>query len=245
MSKRLVMIPALNEEQTIGDVVREAQAAIQGARVLVINDGSTDRTAEVARAAGALVIDLPLRTGIGCAVQVGYIYALRNGYELVVRLDGDGQHPADQAAALIAKVESGAADVAVGSRFVISVSRESTTATRVLGIRLFSVLMRVMFSLRSTDPTSGLWVVGPAALKLLSSHSPDDFPEVESLAVCQRMGLRVCELPVRMRSRQGGRSSIGYLDALLYMAKVVFSLVVISIRRYDSRGLPKDPLELP
>lgn len=225
----VAVVPAFNEERAVGDVVRELIALPDGVEVVVVDDASTDRTGEVARTAGAHVLRPPFNLGIGGAVQLGFRYALARGAAAAVQVDGDGQHPACEVGRVVAPVLAGEADVCIGSRFLEHGGDRSTAARR-MGIGWLAALVRLRCGRSFSDPTSGLRAYGPAALAWLAEHYPDDYPEPQVLAPLVRRGLRVTEVPVAMRARSGGRSSIRGFAPLIYMAKVSTAVLFGSMK---------------
>jgi glycosyltransferase involved in cell wall biosynthesis len=228
--RRVAIVPARNEEASVGDVVAEIRALDPELEVVVIDDGSTDRTAEVARAAGARVVSLPFNLGIGGAVQTGFRYALEHGFELAVRLDGDGQHDPRELGALIEPVLAGRADIAVGSRFAGTDAYRPPFARR-LGIRLLARVVSLLVRARVTDTTSGFQAVNRRGIALFAADYPHDYPEVEATVMVFNHRLRMEEVPVRMRERAAGSSSITALRSLYYMTKVLLALFVGLFRR--------------
>lgn len=225
--KVLVAVPAYNEEGNIPLVMEDLREHIPEADVLVVNDGSTDGTSAAARRAGAMVVDLPVNLGIGGAVQTGFRYALRGGYDVMVQFDGDGQHRADQMGVILRPVLEGEADVAVGSRFLSgSAEGYKTSRWRMAGIRLFSYVLAALTGLRVMDTTSGFRAYGRKAIGLFSENYPDDYPEVEALITLYKNGLRVVESPVLMKKRLWGRSSITPPRAAYYMVKVMLAVLL-------------------
>jgi glycosyltransferase involved in cell wall biosynthesis len=222
---RLAIVPAFDEEASVGAVVDEIHAAGLGFDVLVVDDGSRDRTASVARAHGAHVVRLPFNLGIGGAVQTGYRYARERGYELAVQVDGDGQHDAGQLAALIAPVLAGDADLSVGSRFAGAGDYRASFARR-LGIRLFAGTISRLTGQHLTDTTSGFRAASRRAIELFAADYPHDYPEVETTVIAVKERLRLVEVPVTMRERAAGRSSITAGRSVYYMAKVSLALFV-------------------
>ena len=225
--RALLIIPALNEAASIAGVIGAARAHFNG-DVAVIDDGSEDATAELARAAGAIVLRHPCNLGIGAAVQTGFIYGLAHGYDAVVRQDGDGQHDPAQIPRLLELLQCDTADIVIGSRFLAREGYQSTLVRR-LGIFILGVVSALVGA-RVTDPTSGYWAVNRRALAALAKQHPDDYPETEALAEATRAGCRVTEVPVVMHARLGGRSSIGALYSGFYMLKVVLALLVGRLR---------------
>jgi glycosyltransferase involved in cell wall biosynthesis len=228
--RRIAIVPAFNEEQNIGRVLDELRAFDPGLEVVVVSDGSVDRTAAVAADHGAHVIQLPFNLGIGGAVQTGFRFAWENGYQLAVRCDGDAQHDPAELPKVIAPVIAGEADIAVGSRFASGEGYRST-ATRRLGIRLLALIVSAIARQRVTDTTSGFQALNRRALGLFAADYPHDYPEVEGMVMTIRHRLRLVEVPVRMREREHGTSSITALRSVYYMAKVLLALFVGLFRR--------------
>jgi len=228
--KRIAIVPAFNEERNVGRVLDELRAIDPGLDVVVVSDGSTDRTAEVASARGAYVIRLPFNLGIGGAVQTGFRYAWEEGYELAVRLDGDGQHDPGELRLLVAPVVAGDADLAVGSRFVEGRGYRSSPARRV-GIRILARVVSLIARQRLTDTTSGFQACNRRAISVYAADLPHDYPEVEGMVMAIRHRIRLVEVPVTMREREHGRSSIGTLASIYYMIKILLALFVDLFRR--------------
>lgn len=227
--RKLVFIPAWNEERSIEAVISDAREQVPDADVMVVDDGSTDRTAILARRAGARVASLPFNQGVGAAHQTAYIYALRHGYEICGQLDGDGQHPAAEVARLIAAVEQGA-DLAVGSRFAGRADQDAeryrSSFARRLGQRLFSLLVSTSTRQTFTDTTSGMRALNTRAMELFADRYSSEFAEVESLQQAVRSGLVVEEVPVRMLAREHGRSFITPLTSAYYIFKTLIVLLI-------------------
>jgi glycosyltransferase involved in cell wall biosynthesis len=226
----IAVVPAFNEEHNIGTVIEELRAYAADLEVVVVSDGSVDRTAEVAAEHGAHVVRLPFNLGIGGAVQAGFQYAAQGGYDLVVRCDGDGQHDPAELGKVLAPVLDDEADIAVGSRFTGDGGYRSS-ATRRIGIRLLAVIVSAIARQRVTDTTSGFQALNRKAIELFAADYPHDYPEVEGMVMTIRHQLRLREVPVRMRERQHGQSSITALRSIYYMAKVLLSLFVGLFRR--------------
>jgi glycosyltransferase involved in cell wall biosynthesis len=228
--RRIAIVPAFNEERNVGRVLDELRALDPGLDVVVVSDGSTDRTADVAAARGAHVIRLPFNLGIGGAVQTGFRHAWEEGYELAVRLDGDGQHDPAELPALVAPVVSGEADLAVGSRFVSGGGYRSSAARRV-GIRILARVVSLIARQKLTDTTSGFQACNRRAIAVYAADLPHDYPEVEGMVMAIKHHIRLVEVPVTMREREHGRSSIGTLASIYYMIKILLALFVDLFRR--------------
>jgi glycosyltransferase involved in cell wall biosynthesis len=237
--RRIAIVPAYNEERNIGRVIDELRVYDDGLDVVVVSDGSVDRTAAVAAAHGAHVVVLPFNLGIGGAVQTGFRYAWEHGYQLAVRCDGDAQHDPAELPKVVAPVLAGEADIAVGSRFAGSEGYRSS-ATRRIGIRLLAMVVSAIARQRVTDTTSGFQALNRRALGLFAADYPHDYPEVEGMVMTIRHRLRLVEVPVRMREREHGRSSITAMRSIYYMAKVLLALFVGLFRR---RVVPLEDLE--
>lgn len=235
MTRVLIIVPAYNEQEALGGLLSEirglAPAGIELATV-VVDDGSTDRTAAVARAGGARVLALCGNLGIGGAVQSGLRLAAREQFDYAVQIDGDGQHPP---AELVRLVEgAGTADLVVGTRYREKDNFRSTPLRR-LGSWWLKLVLRVIARVKCSDPTSGFRLYGPRALELFDETYPYDFPEPESLAVARANGLQIAEIPVTMRERQGGSSSISGFGAFYYMLKVTLAILLSYTRSKGKR----------
>ena len=230
--RAVAIVPAFNEEGNVGGVVDEIRAHDAGFDVVVVDDGSFDRTADVAREHGARVVRLPFNLGIGGAVQTGFRFAFEQGYDLAVRVDGDGQHDPAQLDVILAPVLAGDADIAVGSRFAATdADGYRSSRSRRLGIRLLAWVVSRIVGRRVTDTTSGFQALNRKAIELFAHDYPHDYPEVEATVMVFRHRLRSVEVPVSMRERSGGRSSITALRAVYYMAKVLLAIFVGLFRR--------------
>jgi glycosyltransferase involved in cell wall biosynthesis len=228
--KRIAIIPAFNEQDAIGAVIDEMVAFDPGVDVIVVDDASHDATAERARERGARVVTLPFNLGIGGAVQTGFRYAAEHGYELAIRVDGDGQHDPSELGPLLAVVTEGRADVCIGSRFTGADGYRSSV-TRRIGIRILARTVSLLTKQRVTDTTSGFQVLNRKAIELFAADYPHDYPEVEAAVMAHKHRLRLAEVPVRMRERVTGRSSIRGAGTVYYMAKVMLAIVIGSLRR--------------
>lgn len=237
----LLIIPAFNEAQTLPGLLEEARAAGTGLDVLVINDGSSDLTALTVRNGGIQVLDLPCNLGVGRAVQAGFQFADRNGYDLIVRIDGDGQHPPAEIRKLIEMAKSSEADLVVGSRF--GAERQIiSTRFRYAGVKALAIFLSIICRSRIHDPTSGFWLVKKPLIRYFANEFPSDYPEPEALALLRRQGYTFAEVPVRFRARQAGVSSIRSWGTIYYAFKVGLALVVDRVRpvnRVYARGRVK------
>jgi glycosyltransferase involved in cell wall biosynthesis len=228
--RRIAIVPAYNEEECIARVIDEIREFDPELEIVVIDDGSRDRTSAAAAERGAHVVRLPFNLGIGGAVQTGFRYAFEHGFHLAVRIDGDGQHDPSQAGLLLEPVLSGEADIAVGSRFAGRGGYRSSRPRRA-GITILAKVVSLLVGRRVTDPTSGFQVLNRHAIALFAADYPHDIPEVEAVLMVHRHRLRMAEVPVEMRERAGGRSSIGALFAVYYMVKVLLALLVGLFRK--------------
>jgi glycosyltransferase involved in cell wall biosynthesis len=229
--KRLAVVPALNEEKTVGRVIDEIRGFDPGFDIVVVDDGSTDRTAGIAADRGAHVLRLPFNLGIGGAVQTGYRFAFERGYDVAVQVDGDGQHDPAQLHAILAPVLSGEADLCVGSRFAEGSGYQSSFVRR-MGIRLFARVVSAVVRQKVTDTTSGFRAVNRKGIALFAADYPHDYPEVEATVMSVKHKLRLTEVPVQMRERGGGASSITAVRSIYYMTKVLLAIFVGLFRRY-------------
>ncbi|MGQ9889353.1 MAG: glycosyltransferase family 2 protein [Aggregatilineales bacterium] len=227
--RTLVIIPAYNEADSIAGVVASIRQHAPWADVAVINDGSTDATGALAEAAGAVVLHLPHNVGIGASVQTGYIYAERAGYDVVVRSDGDGQHTPADIERLLCALDEHRADLVIGSRYLERRGYNGSAARRA-GSLLLAGLISAIIGQRITDPTSGFTAANRRAIRLCARAYPYDYPEPEAIVTLRRAGLTLVEIPVTMRLRQGGRSSITSLRSAYYMAKVTLAILIGLLR---------------
>jgi glycosyltransferase involved in cell wall biosynthesis len=234
--RRVAIVPAYNEEASIARVVGELLAYDPGLCVVVVDDGSTDHTTEVARASGAKVISLPFNLGIGGAVQTGFRYAWEQGFDVAVRADGDGQHDPAELDAILRPVLADEADVAVGSRFIGGDGYRSSRSRRT-GIRLLAWIVSGLTRQRITDPTSGFQAANRLGIRLFAADYPHDYPEAEATVMVFKHRLRLQEVPVTMRARESGRSSITTIHSVYYMVKVVLAIFVALFRR---KAVPLD-----
>jgi glycosyltransferase involved in cell wall biosynthesis len=221
-------MPARNESGRIGSVIQSVRQVLPGADVVVVNDDSSDTTQAEATDAGATVLPHPVNLGYGAGLETGYTYALREGYEWVLQMDADGQHLAEELPRVLQPLLCGRADIVLGSRFMPGQSAYAAGPIRRLGQRFFGLLLRGLTGRRFTDPTSGFQALNRAAVEFLASGVfPCDYPDADVLLMSHRAGLRIAEVPVRMRTRDGGTSMHSGLKPLYYGIKMLFSLFIV------------------
>jgi glycosyltransferase involved in cell wall biosynthesis len=209
---------------TIEAVVASLREHAPAFDVLVVDDGSTDDTARLSRAAGARVVRAPFNLGIGGAVQTGFVFAREAGYDLMVQVDGDGQHDPGELGKLLDAMTPGV-DMVCGSRF-LKKGEYLAPISRRAGIHIFAWLLSRFVGQAVTDPTSGFRLYNRRAIKLFADDYPHDYPEVEAVLMLHHHHLRMCEVPVRMFQRGGGSSSISSGKSVYYMVKVLLALFI-------------------
>jgi hypothetical protein len=235
--RAVLLIPARNEAASLPRVVRELQERRPGCPILVVDDASEDETASILPALGVHWLRLPVHIGLGGAVRGGLRYARQLGAEVVVRVDGDGQHAASDIPRLLEPLQRGWADAVQGSRY-LDAGGDPTHGLRRRGRRALAFLLTRLCGQPVTDPTSGLWAFGPRAVALLAEHHPSGYPEPELRLFLARNGLRVTEVAVQMRARLGGKSSLTAGRAGLAGARVLLALVVVPLRAAVGRPRP-------
>ncbi|HIR97563.1 MAG TPA: glycosyltransferase family 2 protein [Candidatus Merdisoma faecalis] len=221
----LLIIPAFNEAETIEHVVNGLTVNFPQYDYVVVNDGSSDGTGELCMEKGYQVLNLPINLGIGGAVQTGYRYALKYGYDIAVQLDGDGQHDASYVKRLIEPLLAGEADVVIGSRFLRREGFQSSRSRRV-GINILSDLIWLCTGKRVRDVTSGFRAVNRKFISIYAEDYPSDYPEPEAIITAVMHRGRVAEVPVVMKEREGGTSSITFRKSVYYMIKVTLAILV-------------------
>jgi glycosyltransferase involved in cell wall biosynthesis len=228
----LAIVPAFNEEDMIGRVVRDIKRQTPAFNVLVVDDGSIDQTFAQAEAEGAIVLRHPFNLGIGGAMQSGYKYALAHGYDVAVQVDGDGQHKPEYLPEMLDALRTGSneADMVYGTRFRGDPGYKVPFGRR-LGNLIFSLVLSAITRQKITDPTSGFRMVNRRGIELFARDYPHDYPEVEAILMLHNNRLRIHEVQVRMNARGFGRSSIDYPRAAYYMVKVMLALFVGLLRR--------------
>lgn len=235
--KLLIAIPALNEESSIASVILDIQKNMPGTRTLVIDDGSTDKTSEVARKVGAVVISLPFNVGVGGALRVAFKYALENGFDQVLQIDADGQHLPSEAQQLLNKVSSDS--VIIGSRFLGGANTYKVGVARRFAMVVLAFVMSKICGTKLTDVTSGFRITSGHAIKIFSTEYPRDYlgDTVESLIIAKRAGITIDEVPVVMQQRLHGNPSQNVLKSIWYLSRalLVISLTLLRKTESDSR----------
>jgi glycosyltransferase involved in cell wall biosynthesis len=239
MSGNLAIVPAHNEAEAIVTTIAEIHRFAPEFDVLVVDDGSIDATAELARATGASVLRLPFNLGIGGAMQSGYIYAIEHDYDIAVQVDGDGQHDARHIQDLLDHLNDDPdLNMVTGSRFLDPQGRGyRSSAVRRVGIRLFAWLSSLITRQRITDPTSGFRMTDRRGIELFARDYPSDYPEVEAILLMHAHRLRSCEVAVTMEPRVTGESAISSTQSVYYMVKVLLA-VLVSLFRTRPRPEP-------
>lgn len=223
--KVLLIIPAYNEADNIEKVVNHIIENYPQYDYVIINDGSKDNTEEICMKNHYNLISLPLNLGIGGAVQTGYQYALKNHYDIAVQIDGDGQHDISYVEQLLEPLIKGEADIAIGSRFIDKEGFQSTSARRA-GILLLSTLIQCLCFFKVKDVTSGFRAVNRKYIDIYSKDYSNDYPEPEAIVSAAMYGGKIVEIPVVMRERQGGESSIRFWNSVYYMIKVTLAIII-------------------
>ena len=227
--KKLIIIPAYNESENIVGTVRDIEENAPEFDYIIINDCSTDNTLEICKQNHFNYVNLPINLGIGGAVQTGYKYAKEYGYDLAVQVDGDGQHDPAFLQKMADYLEEHKLDMVIGSRFITNEGFQSSALRRV-GIVYFTRLIHLLTGKTVTDPTSGLRMGGRKVIELFSGNYPKDYPEPETAVTALNNGLKIEEIPVIMRARQGGVSSITMKKSVYYMVKVTIAIIIERMR---------------
>ena len=228
--KKIVIIPAYNEEGGIVKTVTDVMKNAKDFDYVVINDCSKDNTLEICYEHNFNVVNLPVNMGIGGGVQTGYMYAYRNGYDIAVQFDGDGQHNASYLDNMSKKLIEDNLDMVIGSRYIEKEGFQSSGMRR-MGIKYFTGLIKLLTGKKITDPTSGMRMINRKIMKQFSEEYPKDYPEPESVVTILKEGAKVEEIPVKMNAREEGVSSISPSKSIYYMVKVSIAVLIAAIRK--------------
>lgn len=239
LGRTLVVLPAFNEEASLAGVIAEIRASLPGVLCLVVDDGSSDRTADVARSAGVAVAVLPYNLGVGGAMRLGFRYALANGFDNVVQVDADGQHDPAEVRSLVEALDG--ADLVLGARFA-GTGEYDVRGPRRWAMRLFAVVLSRVAKTRLTDTTSGFKASGPKAVRLFADHYPAEYlgDTIEALVIAARAHCVIAQVPVSMRVRIGGVPSHNPLRAAAYLGRAVMALVFALMRPASSLQIPEE-----
>ncbi len=231
-NKICILVPCFNEGKSISQFIDELSTTFPNYHIIIVNDGSTDNSAAIIKQNGkAELLDLPVNLGIGGGVQTGFKYAKRNGYDILLRLDGDGQHPARFGEKLIQPLLDGEADITIGSRFVEESGAFRSTSIRRIGIKWFRFLNNLLIKQDITDSTSGFRAYNSKLINFLADNYPAfDYPEPEEIILLGKNNFKIKEISVEMKERESGKSSITSLKSVYYMLKVSFAIFMIAIR---------------
>ena len=244
-SSTLIIMPAFNESPNLSAVFADLRAFGGNFDWLVVDDASSDDTADVAKSFGAKVLTLPLNMGVGGAVQAGYIYAWENGYDFAIQFDGDGQHRAKHLTELLAPVRDGRADMVIGSRYLDGV-RYRQGVSRQIGTRLFSFVLKLFLRQKFTDPTSGFRAVGRPLLGFFAKHYPQGWlgDTLEALVEAARHGFVICEIPVTMRQRKHGTSAVSFIQGVCSSCCVLLAIFIdLFEKKYSYHPDPREQEE--
>ena len=223
--KKLIIIPAFNEAESLPNLISDILSLDEEYDYVIINDGSKDKTKELCAEKVFSVIHLPINSGIGVAVQTGYKYALENDYDIAVQIDGDGQHDVNYLAEVVSVIESGQADVAIGSRFITKEGFQSSGARRI-GIHLLSTIIQICTGVKIKDVTSGFRAVNKEFIRIFAEDYSKDYPEPEAIVIVKMHGGKIKEVPVIMKERESGTSSITMWKSIYYMIKVTLAILI-------------------
>jgi len=227
----LILIPAFNEQDRIGEVIAGVRRTLPGVLILVVNDGSTDRTAQVSLASGAIVITHPFNLGVGAALQTGYKYSVQRGFKYVVQLDGDGQHPAEYLSVFLSRLNETEADLIIGSRFLHGYGRSGSFFRR-MGNATFAKILSFLIREKLTDPTSGYRALKQTILQFcIQDMYGFDYPDADFLLTVHRAGFHIEEIPFEVQARSGGVSQHAGLAPIYYIIKMCLSLFIILLRK--------------
>ncbi len=228
----IIVIPAFNEEANLASLIGKIRTSVPGIDILVVDDGSGDRTSRVAGMAGAIVVRLPFNLGYGAALQTGFKYALMKRYRYVIQMDADGQHDPGSIGLLLKEIGKGDIDVVIGSRFLDPEGHYKVPWLRKAGISLFSRIASFIIHQKITDPTSGFQALNRDAVRFHASpYYPTDYPDADTIIMLHRAGLRIKEVPVRMYPSVSGKTMHSGLKPVYYMFKMFLSMFVTLLRK--------------
>jgi glycosyltransferase involved in cell wall biosynthesis len=228
--KVLVIVPAHNEEKSIGATLEEIKEKAPFVDIIVVNDGSTDATVEIAQQHRVKVLNLPINLGIGGAVQTGFKYAMLKSYDIAIQIDADGQHDPSYIGSLIQPLVEGRADIVIGSRYLDKDPIEAPLI-RHIGIKYFSWLTSILIGYKITDCTSGYRALNSRAIEYFSNNYPVDFPDAEALIMAHKAGLKIVEVPVKFRKRSAGKSSLRSIRLLYYPPKETLAIIKLITKK--------------
>jgi glycosyltransferase involved in cell wall biosynthesis len=237
MTQILISIPAYNESKCIVNIIHDVKKILPEALVLVVDDCSIDNTRKLALQAGAVVLSHPINLGYASSLQTSYIYAVKNGFDIVVQMDGDGQHLAVEIPKILKPVLDGLGDIAIGSRYLVGSISYKVPWARRLGHQYFGILYHLLTQQRIKDPTSGFQCLNRAAFQLYTTNQfPDDFPDTDVLLMAFYSGLRIVEIPVTMLERVDGSSMhAGVLRPIYYIMKMTLSMFLVCLNYWKRR----------
>lgn len=232
LEKIFIIIPCFNEQENVAGVIEEIRQVNDTWKILIINDGSEDQTSATAKNTNeAIVIDMPINTGVGGAVQTGFIYALNANADYAVKFDGDGQHDPEFLCDLLLPIKNNQADIVIGSRFMDINTGFKSSFLRRIGIAILQKLCSWLSGQPITDPTSGFRAYSPKAIQFMAKHYPSfDYPEPEEIVLATKNSLKIVELPITMRKRNAGHSTISSAFSVYYMIKVTLAMFFIALR---------------
>ncbi|NUN06079.1 MAG: glycosyltransferase family 2 protein [Bdellovibrio sp.] len=233
--KLLVIMPAYNEANNIASVITELKSTELPLDILVVDDGSTDATAEVVSCLDVHLIRLPFNLGIGGAVQTGFRFAVQNGYDIAIQLDSDGQHIPQEIPKLLKPILRERVDMCIGSRY-LQQTEYQTPLSRRIGMIFFSIINSLLVGQRITDNTSGFRAFNRRTIEFLAENYPIDYPEPETIVMLGRNGFHIQECAVNMRKRKSGESSITTLLSFYYMFKVLLSITAALFKTFRKTG---------
>lgn len=226
MPKVLVIIPAYNESENIQKVINDLKKWAPSMDYIIVNDCSKDNTLSVLQKTDAKYLDLPINLGIGGGVQTGYLYAMKNEYDIAIQMDGDGQHNAKYLNALIEPIIEKRADFVIGSRYLQHEGFQSSFFRRI-GIKFLSFLIKICTGLKIYDVTSGFRAVDKTLINLFAHEYAQDYPEPEAIVLAAQNNTKIMEVPVLMNERESGKSSISGVRTIYYMIKVSLSIILL------------------